>query len=73
MPFVPQLFTALAPLFATISAGTTIGFSAVLIPQLQSNSSSISVSDEQASWIASLAAFGEHEVYAKAAYNIHQQ
>jgi MFS family permease len=45
------------PIIATFGAGFTTGYSAIFLPQLQSNSSSIQVTEEESSWVASLAAF----------------
>lgn len=53
-----QIITAGAPILATVAAGFTTGYSAIFLPQLQLNTSTIQIDDEQASWIASLAAFG---------------
>lgn len=39
----------------SIAAGMTSGYSAVLLPQLQSNSSELRISEETATWIASTA------------------
>lgn len=56
--FLSQMLAAGAPILATIAAGFTTGYSAIFLPQLQSTSSSIQITKEEASWIASLAAFG---------------
>jgi hypothetical protein len=53
-----QILAAGAPILATIAAGFTTGFSAIFLPQLQSSASEIRTTSEEASWIASLAAFG---------------
>lgn len=57
-PTCRQLLAALAPILATITAGFTTGFSAIFLPQLQAETSSIEVTKEEGSWIASIAAFG---------------
>ncbi|XP_057656176.1 facilitated trehalose transporter Tret1-like [Diorhabda carinulata] len=51
-----QTLVALGPLLLTTSAGMTFGYSAILLPQLESNNSTIVVSKVEMSWIASLAA-----------------
>lgn len=53
-----KLLAAGAPILATIAAGFTTGFSAIFLPQLQTETSEIQVTSDEASWIASLAAFG---------------
>ncbi|CRL03302.1 CLUMA_CG016406, isoform A [Clunio marinus] len=57
-PLLRQILTAGAPILSTVAAGFTTGFSAIFLPQIQSNSSSINVTNEESSWIASIAAFG---------------
>lgn len=54
-----QILAAGAPILATVAAGFTTGYSAIFLPQLQSTTSSIQLSNDEASWIASLAAFGK--------------
>lgn len=53
-----QILAAGAPILATVAAGFTTGYSAIFLPQLQSNDSTIRITNDEASWIASLAAFG---------------
>ncbi|KAJ8916503.1 hypothetical protein NQ315_000145 [Exocentrus adspersus] len=56
-PCLRQTLVALGPLILDVALGMTSGYSAVLLPQLQAeHNSTISVDDEQASWIASMAA-----------------
>ncbi|XP_066905316.1 facilitated trehalose transporter Tret1 isoform X1 [Halyomorpha halys] len=52
--FSEKILVALAIHTNSISIGMSQGFSAVLLPQLESNRSSIQVDSEEASWIASL-------------------
>lgn len=52
-----KLMAAAVSIISTIGAGYTIGYSAILLPQLQSNSSEIRISEEEGSWVASLTAF----------------
>lgn len=58
-----QILAAGAPILATVAAGFTIGFSAIFLPQLQSSSSDIHLSNDEASWIASVAVFGLYNFY----------
>lgn len=53
-----QILLASAPVLATVSAGFTTGYSAIFLEQLQSNATTIKITRDEASWIASLAAFG---------------
>ncbi|XP_076253841.1 facilitated trehalose transporter Tret1-like isoform X1 [Rhynchophorus ferrugineus] len=58
--FLKQCFAACGPLLLTVVSGMTFGYSAVLIPQLQTvnntNSTNvIRINREEASWVASLA------------------
>ena len=46
-----QLLAAVLACMPAISGGLTYGFSAILIPQLQSEDADISISLEQGSWI----------------------
>ncbi|KAK6638460.1 hypothetical protein RUM43_006727, partial [Polyplax serrata] len=51
---VRQVFAAFAANLGTVNTGLVFGFSAVVLPQLKSPSSTIPIDQEQASWIASL-------------------
>ncbi|KAL1123460.1 hypothetical protein AAG570_002540 [Ranatra chinensis] len=51
-----QVLAALSANIGTINTGMAFGFSAVTIPQLQSPDSAMRITDDQASWIASLSA-----------------
>ncbi|XP_063821063.1 facilitated trehalose transporter Tret1-2 homolog isoform X1 [Ostrinia nubilalis] len=53
-----QVLAALIANLGTINTGMAFGFSAVALPQLKSNESSIHITNDQASWIASLSAAG---------------
>ncbi|EEB19443.1 conserved hypothetical protein [Pediculus humanus corporis] len=49
-----QVFAAFAANIGTVNTGLVFGFSAVVLPQLQSSNSTIPINEEQASWVASL-------------------
>lgn len=51
---VPQLLVSGAAFLLAAGAGMPIGYSAVLLPQLQANNSSIPTDDDLGSWIASV-------------------
>ncbi|CAH0693826.1 unnamed protein product [Chilo suppressalis] len=53
-----QIVAAFIVNLGTINTGMAFGFSATALPQLKSNTSSIHITDDQASWIASLSAAG---------------
>ncbi|XP_058831275.1 facilitated trehalose transporter Tret1-2 homolog [Topomyia yanbarensis] len=54
-PFARQIIAATGPIISSAAAGMTNGFSAILLPQLQKPDSSIQITSEQSSWIASMA------------------
>jgi hypothetical protein len=54
-----QVFAAAGPMAAIISSGMTTGFSAVLLPQLQSPGSVITITEDQATWIGESQELGD--------------
>lgn len=50
-----QIIVAMGSICGSMTAGMTSGYSAVLLPQLQSNTSEIRISESTATWIASMA------------------
>ncbi|XP_039748735.1 facilitated trehalose transporter Tret1-like isoform X2 [Pararge aegeria] len=53
-----QILAAFVANWGTVNTGMAFGFSATALPQLQDPSSSIPVTDSEASWIASLSSAG---------------
>lgn len=45
------MFAASGPLIVTLGSGMTVGFSAVLLPQLKDDKSAFRISSNQESWI----------------------
>uniref|UniRef100_A0A182MLS9 Major facilitator superfamily (MFS) profile domain-containing protein n=1 Tax=Anopheles culicifacies TaxID=139723 RepID=A0A182MLS9_9DIPT len=54
-PLARQVLAASGPIISSAAAGMTNGFSAILLPQLQQPDSKLSITEDQASWIASMA------------------
>uniref|UniRef100_A0A182PHI4 Major facilitator superfamily (MFS) profile domain-containing protein n=1 Tax=Anopheles epiroticus TaxID=199890 RepID=A0A182PHI4_9DIPT len=54
-PLARQILAASGPIISSAAAGMTNGFSAILLPQLQQPGSKLSITEDQASWIASMA------------------
>ncbi|KAL1375367.1 hypothetical protein pipiens_004681 [Culex pipiens pipiens] len=54
-PLFRQIFAATGPIITSAAGGMTVGFSAILLPQLQKPDSPIQIDSEQSSWIASMA------------------
>ncbi|KFB35580.1 AGAP005600-PA-like protein [Anopheles sinensis] len=54
-PLARQVLAASGPIISSAAAGMTNGFSAILLPQLQQPGSQISITEDQSSWIASMA------------------
>lgn len=54
-PLARQVIAATGPIIASAAAGMTNGFSAILLPQLQKPESVIQITNDQSSWIASMA------------------
>ncbi|XP_052899205.1 facilitated trehalose transporter Tret1-like [Anopheles moucheti] len=54
-PLARQVLAASGPIISSAAAGMTNGFSAILLPQLQHPDSKLSITEDQASWIASMA------------------
>lgn len=53
-----QVFASFLANLGTINTGMAFGFSAVALPQLQNENSTLFISEDQASWIASLSSAG---------------
>ncbi|XP_050091433.1 facilitated trehalose transporter Tret1-like [Anopheles aquasalis] len=54
-PLARQMLAASGPIVSSAAAGMTNGFSAILLPQLQQPDSRLTITEEQSSWIASMA------------------
>ncbi|XP_053672618.1 facilitated trehalose transporter Tret1-like [Anopheles nili] len=54
-PLARQVLAASGPIVSSAAAGMTNGFSAILLPQLQQPDSKHTITEDQASWIASMA------------------
>lgn len=60
-----QILAAGAPILSTVAAGFTTGFSAIFLPQLEATSSAVRITNDEGSWLASIAAFGKEKFFAK--------
>lgn len=56
-PFMKQCFVTAAVCFTTIGHGSAVGFSAILLPQLEKSGSNMTITKEIGSWIVSVSAF----------------
>uniref|UniRef100_A0A182IUY7 Major facilitator superfamily (MFS) profile domain-containing protein n=1 Tax=Anopheles atroparvus TaxID=41427 RepID=A0A182IUY7_ANOAO len=54
-PLARQVLAASGPIVSSAAAGMTNGFSAILLPQLQRPDSQLTITEDQSSWIASMA------------------
>nr|XP_049705550.1 facilitated trehalose transporter Tret1 [Helicoverpa armigera] len=58
-PFVKQCFVTATVCLTTIGHGSVVGFPAILLPQLKDPDSSLILSKEEGSWIASVTAISQ--------------